>query len=184
MRLTVKSIIVLLALGGTVSGCNGNDLVGGSPFGTNGDGEGGPDQGINPNDPHNGGNDEEPPPTSPNDYDFDGDGIPNADDLIPCLAIFLKVWNQEVTSAEVNMNGQNIVPSSWFPTTDIFVDYINASLGQNVLEMGGKVAGSPEDQLHIEVWDTNGVLYLHETIVRGNGQPESPVISFDVNADC
>ena len=46
-------------------------------------------------------------------------------------------------------------------------------------------AGSPADELHTELWDLDGNLYLHQTVVRGNGAPETPPpISFVINVQC
>ena len=168
-----------LLLAGT--GCNGSDL---STVGGPSEDSPNPDDGVDPNDPHNGGDDSVDPQTFPTADDTDGDGIPNEDDNIPCMAFYVKIWNQEVSSAEVNLNEQTVVDQSFFPTTDIIVEFINPVPGINYIDFGGKVAGSPEDELHTEIWDTVGNIYLHETIVRGNGQPDEVALSFDINVTC
>lgn len=175
------SAFATLALLLAVTGCNGADLATiGGPAGDSSV----PDGGIDPNDPHNGEEDTTVPQTVPTTDDLDGDGIPNGDDLIPCMAFYVKIWNQEVSSAEVNLNTQTIVDSSFFPTEEVILEFINPAPGINYVDFGGKVAGSPEDELHTEIWDTAGAIYLHETIIRGNGQPEEVSLSFDINVTC
>jgi hypothetical protein len=177
--LQIATLGVLLA---TATGCNGNDLA--TIGGPSQDESDGPDDRVNPNDPHNGNQDEDVPPVAPNEFDTDGDGIPNEDDYIPCQAFYIKIWNQEVSSAEVNLNSQSIVDSSFFPTDEVVIEFINPVPGINIIDFGGRLEGSPEDELHTEIWDLNDVIYLHETMVRGNGQPEEVVLSFDVNVTC
>lgn len=177
--LLIASMGVLLAAG---TGCNGNDLA--TIGGPSEDEPGTPDVQVDPNDPHNGNQDEPVPPVYPTEFDTDGDGIPNDDDYIPCQAFYIKIWNQEVSSAEVNLNAANIVDSSYFPTDEVFIEFINPVPGINIIDFGGRLQGSPEDELHTEIWDLSNVMYLHETMVRGNGQPEEVVLSFDVNVSC
>ena len=174
----MRHFLILLAVVFAV-GCNGSALTGG---GTDSP-DGGSD--ADPGDPHNGA-DPDVPDTFPTEGDDDGDGIPDADDFIPCLAIYALVWNQEVSSAEVALNTQVIVDSSYFPTDEIFIEFINPVPGMNEMTFGGRVAGSPEDQLHVEVWDTEATanIYLHVTIIRENGTPEEPRIEFEVNPSC
>jgi len=177
-RLLVCTLLAALSAG---SGCNGSGLITSSG---SSDASGDPDEGVDPNDPHNGGEDTDDPITYPTVVDTDGDGIPNEDDLVPCMAFYVKIWNQDVSSASVNLNAQTIVDESFFPTEEILIEFINPAPGINYVDFGGKVTGSPEDQLHTEIWDTAGVMYLHETIVRDNGQPEEVSVSFDINVQC
>ena len=175
----VGSLLVL------ASGCNGSDLatIGGFDDESSPRGD---EPRINPDDPHNGGEDAPTPETVPAEWDYDGDGIPNEEDHIPCLAFYAKVWNQEVSSGEVLLNQQVIVDSNTFPTDEVIQEFINPVPGINEITLGGKVAGSPEDVLHIEIWDVAepAMLYLHETIVRGNGQPEQVSVMFEVDVSC
>lgn len=175
----IASIALLLA---ACTGCNGSDLA---TLGVPTDEPGNQvDPRVNPNDPHNGDQDAPGPQTYPTDYDTDGDGIPNEDDYIPCRAFYIKIWNQEVSSAEVNLNAATIVDSSFFPTEEVIVEFINPTPGINVIDFGGRLEGSPEDELHTEIWDLSPMIYLHETMVRGNGQPEEVVLSFEINVSC
>jgi hypothetical protein len=179
--LLIASIGVLLATG---TGCNSGDLTGiGGPAADDDDGPGSHGT-VDPNDPHNGNQDEAIPPVAPTEFDTDGDGIPNEDDYIPCRAFYIKIWNQQVSSAEVNLNQAVIVDSSFFPTEEVVIEFINPVPGINIIDFGGRLEGSPEDELHTEIWDLTPVIYLHETMVRGNGQPEEVVLSFDVNVTC
>lgn len=175
---TLAALLALLALG---TGCNGSDLAAVTAPSNGADG---PDGGVDPNDPHNGGEDAPGPGTVPTDWDHDGDGIPDTEDHIPCMAFYVKVWNQDVSSAEINLNAQAVVDQAFFPTDDVIVEFINPVPGVNTIDFGGKVAGSPEDELHTEIWDTAGVIYLHETIIRGNGHPEEVVLTFDIDVQC
>lgn len=188
MRTATLLFTLLLA-----AGCNGSDLASvGGPLNPDGPTAGGdPDGGINPDDPHNGDEEGEDyvPPVAPSTNDTDGDGIPNEDDNIPCAAFYVKIWNQEVSSAEVNLNNAMIVESSFFPTDEVIVEFINPVPGINYIDFGGKVAGSPEDELHTEIWNIAtptlpAGVWFHETIVRGNGQPEEVSGTFDINVTC
>ena len=160
-----------------VAGCNGSDLTGG--LGPTNDDGGGP----GPYDPHRG-QDAPEPETVPGDGDTDGDGIPDADDFIPCQAFYAKIWNEDVSSGEVALNTQVIVDGSFFPTDEVIVEFINPVPGINEITFGGRVTGSPEDELHTEIWDVSDVIYLHQTIVRGNGQPDAVSLMFEINVTC
>lgn len=177
-------LFAVASLGLVAGACNGSDL-------TNIGGLANPDDGsgsrpfIDPTNPHNDGeNDGGVPQTVPTGFDTDGDGIPNEDDNIPCMAFYIKVYNQQVSSASVVINGQEIVDESFFPTEDVIIEFINPMPGVNTFELGGKLTGSPEDVLHVEIWDTLGVIYLHETIVRENGSPAPYSASFEINVSC
>lgn len=170
-----------------VAGCNGGDLVdvGGlapdpaTPIAT-----------IDPNNPHNGGEDTDPPQVHVNPNDQDGDGIPDGQDNVPCMAFYLKVWNQQVSSASVDLNDVELIAPSEFPTTAVIQRFINPVPGTNVLTIGSKLTGSPEDELHVELWSSGNAndpatLYLHETIVRGGGAPEEPPpVTFLIDVQC
>lgn len=174
------SALLVLALG--TSACNGSELK--AIGGVVDDGEDTPPRAIDPGDPHNDGQDTTVPEVVPTDWDTDGDGIPDGDDNIPCQAFYMKVWNQNVSSASVELNDQIIVDESFFPTTDIIQEFINPMPGVNTLELGGKLTGSPEDQLHIEIWDVDGALYLHETAIRAEGQPTTWSVTFILETQC
>lgn len=181
----MRAIVLTLCVA-FLAGCNGNDLVSGA--GVFGGDDNGPDinQPWNPHDSDGDGDPDDvgPPTTDPQEWDDDGDGIPDVDDYIPCKAIYIKVWNHDVSSAEITLNGQVIVDSSTFPTTAVIVEFINPTPGVNTLTAGGKVTGSPGDELHMEIWDTNGVLYMHETAIRGHGTPETWSAQFLIDVQC
>lgn len=179
--------LAALAVAGLVGGCNGSDIVGG----TAGQiiGAGGPDgttkPTVDPTNPHNGGEDTTPPGVNPTVGDLDGDGIPDGQDNIPCKAFYVKVWNQNVSSGSVELNAVEIVATSDFPTTQVIQRFVNPTPGTNTVTFGSKLAGSPEDELHTELWDLDGNLYLHQTVVRGGGAPETPPpITFIINVQC
>lgn len=173
----LRRTILLAAL--LSAGCNGADLTGGvTDFG----GDDG-DEEPRFDDPHRG---QEPPApeTVPGDGDQDGDGIPDADDHIPCMAFYAKVWNVNVSSGEIALNEQVIVDGSFFPTDEVIIEFINPVPGINEINFGGRVTGSPSDELHTEIWDMADVIYLHETVVRGNGQPDAISLMFEINVTC
>jgi hypothetical protein len=164
------SVVLVASLTLLVSACNGGDLA--------------TTRAVNTADPHNGGQDVPPLSTNPAPGDTDGDGIPDTTDNIPCGAFYLKVWNQGVSSATVVIDDATVLTPSSFPTMDVLEVFINPVPGTNTMTLGAKLAGSPGDELHLELWDTNGVLYMHETILRGNGAPDDPTFTFDINAQC
>ena len=184
-RNTIASLLVL-ALTGFVAGCNGGDLVG-NPADLLGGSHPNVPTTVDPTNPHNGDQDSLPPGLDPTTSDQDGDGIPDGSDNIPCMAFYVKIWNQGVSSGSVNLNSDEIVHTSDFPTSAVIVRFVNPTQGTNVMTLGSKLAGSPEDELHIELWDTAATptLYLHQTIVRGGGAPEEPApLSFVINVQC
>lgn len=116
--------------------------------------------------------------------DWDGDGIPDEDDNLPCLAIYLRVDNTGVSSAEVLLNDEIVVDHSLFPTDEIIEVYINPVSGENVLEVGGKLNGSPDDVLLFHIADTEGYVYLNQALIREPGTPKSVAYTFNVDVDC
>ena len=187
MRTLLVRLVAIASLSTVAAGCNGTDLVAGDVTDVFNPDDNAPAPGPwNPHDVDNDGepDDVTPPTTYPTDYDSDGDGIPNGDDYIPCMAFYIKVWNHNVSSAEVSLNDQVIVDQSVFPTDEIIQEFINPVPGVNVLELGGKVTGSPQDELHIEIWDAQGTLYMHETIIRGGGKPDAWSGQFEINVQC
>ncbi len=185
MRTLLIRLAAVSSLAVAVAGCNSNDLVAGDIFNPTNDGRNAP-QPWNPHDADGDGTPDEPgaPETVPTEFDTDGDGIPDGDDLIPCQAFYIKLWNHNVSSSEVVFNGVTIIPSSFFPTDQVIIEFINPQPGVNSIEAGGRLEGSPGDELHMEVWDVDGVLYLHETVVRGNGTPEAWGAQFEINVQC
>ena len=127
----------------------------------------------------------DPPETNPDPgNDLDGDGIPDDEDNIPCMAIYMRVANQGVSSAEILINSEIILEASSFPTEEVIVRFINPNPGLNFLELGGKLQGSPDDILHFLIANTDGVIYLDESVIRDNGTPQSVQLQFVVDAEC
>ncbi|MFO0745035.1 MAG: hypothetical protein U1F43_05070 [Myxococcota bacterium] len=118
------------------------------------------------------------------DTDQDGDGIPDSEDNLPCLAIYLVVYNQGVTSASIQLNGAEVVPPNSFPTTDAVIVWLNPTTGTNTLDLAGKLGGSPSDAMSIAIMDTAGNLYFATVIVREAGPPKSYTFTFDVDVTC
>ncbi|HRE87921.1 MAG TPA: hypothetical protein PK095_02170 [Myxococcota bacterium] len=116
--------------------------------------------------------------------DDDGDGIPNEEDNLPCLAIMLTVYNDDVTSATVELNDQEVVGSNAFPSEDPITVYINPVSGENSLSLGGKLGGSPRDSLTLLVSDTQGNVYFTTVIVRQPGAPQTQSFTFTIDATC
>lgn len=126
-----------------------------------------------------------PEPTATPVADEDGDGIPDVDDNLPCLAIKLTVSNDGVSSASLDMNGDEVVATSSFPTTQVVERYVNPVNGANDISVAGKLAGSPNDTLHLVVAAADmSATYLDETVTRNPGSPSQVSLSFVVNATC
>lgn len=124
------------------------------------------------------------PDTVVSDPDSDGDGIPDADDNLPCLAIYLVVYNQGVTAATLSLNGTEIVGSSAFPTADPITVFINPTSGDNTLALGGQLTGSPSDSLTLVVVDTDGHIYFATVIQRTPGKPFDHTYTFAIDVTC
>jgi hypothetical protein len=180
MMIRTLAGILLVGAAALVAGCNDGNL---EVLGNNGSDT--PTTTVDPNNPHNGGQDVDPPTLHPTGGDQDGDGIPDGQDNIPCGAYYLKVWNQGVSSASVTIDADEVVAPSAFPTNQVLEVLLNPVPGTNTMTLGARLAGSPGDELHLELWDMNGTLYLHETVLRGNGHPdEPPPVSFNVSSSC
>src|SRR5688572_24687205 len=98
----MRSLLKIALLTLFVAGCNSNDLVAGGTFDPDGGGGNTP-QPWNPHDADGDGDVDEtlPPDINPGPDDMDGDGIPDAEDNIPCQAFYIKLWNHNVSSSEV-----------------------------------------------------------------------------------
>lgn len=118
------------------------------------------------------------------DGDSDGDGIPDDEDHLPCLAIYLVVYNNNVSSASLLLNGTEVVGANAFPTTEEIAVFINPTSGDNTLELGGKLTGSPSDTLTLVVIDTEGRIYFAVVIAREPGKPADQTYTFTVDATC
>jgi hypothetical protein len=116
--------------------------------------------------------------------DTDGDGIPDEDDLIPCLGFELLVYNQGVTAASIELNGTTVVDSSAFPTTAAIRATINPAPGVNELDLGGKLTGSPQDLLSLFIVSTDGTIWFETLFVRGSGPPRSYATQFVLDVEC
>ena len=77
-----------------------------------------------------------------------------------------------------------IIASNEFPTDLVIQRFINPVPGINDIRAEGRLEGSPGDELHMEVWDVQGTLYLHETVIRGSGKPDSWGAQFEINVQC
>lgn len=168
-RFAILTVSVLALIG---LACNDGDIL--STGGTD------PSPGVSPTPDPNQIPDTNPDPNG----DIDGDGIPDGEDNLPCMAIYLRVANQGVSSAEVLINDELILEASSFPTEEVIVQFINPNPGINYLELGGKLQGSPDDILHFLIANTDGTIYLDESVTRDNGTPQAVVLEFVVDADC
>lgn len=118
------------------------------------------------------------------DQDSDGDGIPDDEDNLPCLAIYLIVYNDGVSSASLILNDQEVVAPDSFPTSEPITVFINPTTGENTLSLGGKLTGSPTDTLTLVVVDTEGHIYFAVVIQRESGKPDEPSYTFTIDATC
>lgn len=118
------------------------------------------------------------------DPDSDGDGIPDSEDNLPCVAIYLVVYNQGVTAATLSLNGTEVVSSNAFPTSDPITVFINPTSGENTLALGGQLTGSPSDSLTLVVVDTDGHIYFATVIQRNPGKPLDHTYTFAIDRTC
>ncbi len=118
------------------------------------------------------------------DGDDDGDGFSDEDDHLPCATYLLEVANRHVSSASVVLNGEEIVPPSFFPTPAVYRGPINVHVGVNVLTLGGRLAGSPEDELRLTVLDGDEAIVFEAVLVREKGRPTTAEMSFEIDAAC
>jgi hypothetical protein len=175
----MKRLMLIGALTlGLAAGCGDNpydDLVGpdgpGQSF-RNPDGDPGD---WDPKDPQD-------MPENPDDED--NDGIPDPDDNIPCAGFKLFMGNDGVSSATVWLNGEEILGTSDFPSSDIYEIVINPNSGENILELGGKLAGSPSDAMDFLIQDDQGNIYLDASVVRANGTPSTESLEFVIDVSC
>jgi hypothetical protein len=116
--------------------------------------------------------------------DSDGDGYPDDIDNLPCLAFYLTIYNEGVTAATVNLNGNEVVGSNYFPTPDPITVAINPTNGENTLALGGQLSGSPRDSLTLVVMDSANTLYFATVIVREPGPPRDRSFTFTIDAVC
>lgn len=116
--------------------------------------------------------------------DQDGDGIPDDEDNLPCLAVYLVVYNDDVTSASIELNGSEVVDASSFPTSEPITVTINPSAGENSLALGGQLTGSPSDTLTLVVIDASGHVYFATVIAREPGKPMDKTFTFTLDVTC
>lgn len=148
-------------------------------FDTNGDDDDDGNPGSTPVDP-------DPTPTAtPVDGDDDGDGIPDDQDNLPCAAFRLRLSNVGVSSASVGLNGSEIVSQNSFPTSEVIQLFINPVNGPNTIAVGGKLNGSPNDELHFLVESADAAtVYLDQEVVRQSGSPQQIELGFSVDIAC
>ncbi len=116
--------------------------------------------------------------------DHDGDGIPDDEDHLPCLAITLVVFNEDVSSASLVLNGVEAVSANAFPTDDAIYVTINPTQGENTLALGGQLTGSPSDTLTLFITDGSGVVYFATVITREPGKPNDRTYTFTIDVTC
>lgn len=118
------------------------------------------------------------------DGDLDGDGIPDDEDLIPCLGFDLIVLSDGVTAASVFVNAAEVVGPGAFPADAPIVVPLNPAPGVNTLALGGKLTGSPNDSLLFRVVDSTGFVWFEQLVVRGSGSPSEQSFTFTIDATC
>ena len=116
--------------------------------------------------------------------DVDGDGYPDDIDNLPCLAFELTIYNGGVTAATVNLDGTEVAGSNYFPTPDPITIAINPTSAENVLALGGQLAGSPRDSLTVVVMDASNVRYFATVNVREPGHTRDQTFRFSIDATC
>lgn len=114
--------------------------------------------------------------------DSDEDGIPDTDDLVPCAGVNLLVDNMAVDSARVYLNGEEVIASSAFPTTDVLTVSLNVAPGANSIEIEASL--SQGEMLHVMVEpDDKTVRLVDETITAASALTEASY-GFDVSTSC
>jgi len=126
-----------------------------------------------------------PIPCTATPEDMDCDGIPDGEDNIPCESFTLTITNQDVSSASILLNGEELASSNDFPNAAPIVRTINPVPGTNVLSIGGKLAGSPGDELRFVIVNGDATMTFLDTIVtRGPGAPTGLSVNFEVDVTC
>lgn len=126
-----------------------------------------------------------PVPCTATPEDMDCDGIPDVEDNIPCESFTLTITNQDVSSASILLNGEEVASTNDFPNTAPIVRTINPVSGTNVLSIGGKLAGSPGDELRFVIVNGDATTtFLDKIIVRGPGAPTALSVNFEVDVTC
>jgi hypothetical protein len=109
--------------------------------------------------------------------DSDGDGILDSQDLVPCAGVNLLVDNMAVDSARVFLNGEEVIASSAFPTSDVLTVSLNVAPGANSIEIEASL--SQGEMLHVMVEpDDKTVRFVDETITASSSY------GFDVSVSC
>ena len=125
-----------------------------------------------------------PVPCTATPEDMDCDGIPDEVDNIPCESFVLTITNQDVSSASILLNGEEGASTNDFPTTTPIVRAINPVTGTNVLTIGGKLSGSPGDELRFVIVDGADLTYLDKIVTRGPGAPATLSVDFQIDVPC
>lgn len=114
--------------------------------------------------------------------DSDGDGILDGDDLVPCAGVNLLVDNMAVDSARIFLNGEEVIASSAFPTSDVLTVSLNVAPGANSIEIEASL--SQGEMLHVMVEpDDKTVRFVDETITASSALTEASY-GFDVSVSC
>lgn len=115
-------------------------------------------------------------------HDADEDGIPDAEDAVPCVAVKLLVTAVGVEDAEISLNGEPVVVAEAFPTQDVISLFLDVAHGANSIEVAASLSGSEAIHVMVEPADKSTRL-VDETITVASSL-SAAAFGFDVSAAC
>ena len=114
--------------------------------------------------------------------DADEDGIPDAQDAVPCVAVRLLVANVGVDDAEISLNGEPVVLAGAFPTQDVIEVFLDVANGANSIEVAATLEGY--EQIHVMVEPADKSTRLVDETITSASALTSAAFGFDVSAAC
>jgi hypothetical protein len=115
-------------------------------------------------------------------HDADEDGFADADDLVPCAGVVLLVANVSVDQARIELNGDAVVSTDAFPTSDMIQVFLNAAPGANSIEIETELGTGEELHVMVEPSDKSD-RWLDETLTSASALTNAS-FGFDVTASC
>jgi len=140
----------------------------------------GDDDGASGDDDDDSGDDDDDNSGDDDDNDDDSDDNDDSDDQSSaCEGFALLVTNEGVSAARVGVNGVELVATNDFPTNEAISVEFTAAEGANIV--GVWLAGSPGDEITVEVVAPDGTTLAGATVARDGGHPEVAELGFAVS---